>query len=65
MTYINTIGGINNFMWRILILSLIYFIPSIIGRRNRDRKAIFLVNLFLGWTGIGWIATFIWAVFKK
>ncbi len=30
-------------------------------RNHRDTKALFLINLFLGWTGVGWIATMIWA----
>ena len=41
---------------------LLYFLPSIIGRDKRDAAGIFLVNLFLGWTVIGWIIALIWAV---
>jgi hypothetical protein len=41
-----------------------YFIPFFIaaGRRHRFSTAIGLINLLLGWTGIGWLAAIIWAV---
>jgi threonine/homoserine/homoserine lactone efflux protein len=45
----------------LLFLSLMYFLPTIIGRDKSDAGLIFLVNLFLGWTVVGWIVTFIWA----
>jgi hypothetical protein len=41
---------------------LLYFLPSIIGRDKRDAAGIFLLNLLLGWTVIGWIIALIWAV---
>jgi len=42
---------------------LIYFLPSIIAlaRSKRDTLAIFLLNLFLGWSVIGWIVALVWA----
>jgi hypothetical protein len=49
------------------IISLaIYFIPTIIAisRHNRNTLGIFLLNFFLGWTFLGWIAALIWAVAK-
>ena len=45
----------------LLFICLIYFLPAIIARDKSDAGLIFLVNLFLGWTVIGWIVTFIWA----
>jgi uncharacterized membrane protein YfcA len=50
-----------------LILGLIglaaYFIPSIIAssRRHKERWPIFLVNLLLGCSVIGWIVALIWS----
>ena len=44
-----------------LILTALYFLPSIIGRDKRDAMGIFLVNLLLGWTLIGWVVAFLWA----
>jgi len=42
---------------------ILYFLPSIIAaaRSKRDTLAIFLLNLFLGWSVIGWIVALIWA----
>jgi len=42
---------------------LMYFLPSIIAlaRSKRDVLAIFLLNLFLGWSVIGWIVALVWA----
>lgn len=40
-----------------------YFLPTFVAsrRRHHNANAIFLLNLLLGWTGIGWIAALIWA----
>ncbi len=46
------------------LLFFIYFIPSIIGRKKMNSKAIFLLNLFLGWTFLGWVGAMVWAVMK-
>jgi hypothetical protein len=42
---------------------VMYFLPSIIAlaRSKRDLLSIFLLNLFLGWTIIGWIVCLVWA----
>jgi Superinfection immunity protein len=42
---------------------LMYFLPSIIAlaRSKRDLLSIFLLNLFLGWSVIGWIVALVWA----
>ncbi len=41
----------------------IHFLPTIIAalRNSRHVVAIFLLNLLLGWTVIGWIVALIWA----
>jgi len=46
-----------------LFAIVVYFVPSIIAyRRNMAAFApLFLVNLFLGCTGIVWIVCLIWA----
>ncbi|MGY6411595.1 MAG: superinfection immunity protein [Alkalilacustris sp.] len=43
---------------------LAYFIPTFVAlTRQRDqRRKLFLVNLLTGWTIIGWMAVFIWAI---
>jgi hypothetical protein len=48
----------------ILILAIVYFIPSIVASvcNHRQLGAIFRLNIFLGWTFIGWVAALIWAM---
>ena len=43
--------------------TLFYFLPTIVAfaRSKRDLLSIFLLNLFLGWTLIGWIVALVWA----
>ncbi len=40
-----------------------YFLPAIVAhyRRHLSSGAIFLVDLLLGWSIIGWIVCFAWA----
>lgn len=45
-----------------IIIFVIYFLPSIIGYKHRNANSICLVNLFLGWTLIGWVVAIVWAV---
>ena len=51
----------------VIILFIIpYFLPSIIAlfRSKSNTTAIVMLNLFLGWTFIGWVVALIWAVTK-
>ena len=43
---------------------LVYFLPTIIAlvRSKRDKAAIFVLNLFLGWSVIGWVIALVWAL---
>lgn len=47
----------------ILLLAVLYFLPSVIAlkRRHANSKAIFALNLLGGWTVVGWIAAMVWA----
>lgn len=49
-----------------VILAIPYFIPSIIAaiRKKDNQIAIFALNLFLGWSVIGWVVALVWAVSK-
>lgn len=42
----------------------LYLLPSILAliRRKKSILGIILVNVLTGWTGIGWIISFIWAL---
>ena len=47
-----------------LTLVVLYFVPFMIAAaRDHDSFiAILLVNVAVGWTGIGWIAVLLWAL---
>ena len=48
-----------------IVISLIfYFLPTVIAmlRGKSNTFAILLLNLFLGWTFIGWIVALVWSV---
>lgn len=45
----------------IIVLAIIYFIPAFVGWNKRDRTSILLLNIFLGWTFIGWVIALVWA----
>lgn len=46
-----------------LVPLLLYFLPWLIAlvRGHHNAGAIFLLNLLLGWTVIGWLVAFIWS----
>lgn len=50
----------------ILIFLFIYFIPTIVAfsRGHKNALAIFILNLFLGYTFVGWVIALIWAVYN-
>ena len=47
----------------LVLAALLHFLPTIIAmlRGHHNAFAIFLTNLLLGWTVIGWIIAFIWS----
>lgn len=47
----------------IIVGILVYFLPSVIAHQRKHKKftAILILNIFLGWTIIGWVGTLIWA----
>ncbi|WP_095204173.1 superinfection immunity protein [Mesorhizobium carmichaelinearum] len=53
----------SNFLIILLVAAVIFLIPSIIAflRRHPNRWVIFLLNTFLGATGIIWFGCLIWA----
>jgi Superinfection immunity protein len=49
----------------LLLLGIVfYFLPGIvaIGREHPNTTSIFVLNLFLGWTLVGWVIALVWAV---
>jgi Superinfection immunity protein len=47
----------------LIVATLLYFLPTVIAlsRGHLSGLAIFLLNLFLGWTLIGWLIALIWS----
>lgn len=45
---------------------LLYFVPWMIAayRNHHQRSAIVILNIFLGWSFIGWLIALIWSVSK-
>src|SRR5271166_3176262 len=46
----------------IIVALLIYFLPSFVASKKQNANAIFILNLFLGWTLLGWVAALVWAL---
>ena len=50
-------------MIALTILTLLYFLPTLIAsQRGHSAGGIFLLNLFFGWTIVGWFALLLWAL---
>ena len=47
----------------LLILLAVYFLPAIVAknRNHRATLAIFILNIFAGWTFIAWVIALVWA----
>lgn len=48
----------------VILISFFYLTPTGIAiiRKRTNTMAIFVLNLFLGWTIIGWVVALVWAV---
>jgi hypothetical protein len=48
----------------LIFIGIIYFIPSINAskRGHKNMSSIVALNILLGWSGLGWIAAFIWSL---
>lgn len=47
----------------VVAAALIYFLPAVVAERrgHHQKQAILLLNLFFGWSVIGWLVALIWA----
>ena len=45
----------------------VYFIPYLVAHKKQhiQKTPILLLNIFLGWTFIGWVIALIWAVMEN
>ena len=48
----------------IVVIGVIYFLPSIVARNNDNSNAVMVINLFLGWTLLGWVIALAMAVYE-
>jgi len=50
----------------IILIFAFYFLPTLIAflKQHKNKLAIFLLNLLLGWTVLGWVFTVVWSVMR-
>src|SRR5215472_16652098 len=62
-----TLDSIAAVLFIIALLIAGYFLPTIIARKRHHRniQGIFVLNLLLGWTLIGWVGALVWAVIHE
>ena len=58
-TWLGTLG-----LGTLIVMLAFYFLPTLIAlhRRHPSGLAIFVLNLLLGMTAIGWIVALVWAL---
>ena len=51
----------------LVLIIILYFLPTFMAvmQGQRQAAAIFMLNLFLGWTFIGWAIAIVWAFVKE
>ncbi len=58
-------GSLSLVHWIIILILLgLVFLPTYIAfaRRLQRRVAILILNILVGWTGVGWFVLLIWAL---
>ena len=50
--------------WSLPLAVLLYFVPWLVAatKKKKNSWAIGALNLFLGWTLIGWLVALVWAL---
>lgn len=49
----------------VICLAILYFVPSFVAAGRERNGGVFVLNLFLGWTLIGWVVALAWAASLK
>ncbi len=51
----------------VVLVVALYLLPSLIAtsRQKRNAGAIFLLNLLLGWTVLGWVIALVWSALHE
>ncbi|MFR8712565.1 superinfection immunity protein [Anaerotignum lactatifermentans] len=62
-------GGLLGILFVLVLIAggaAIYFAPTLVAYKEKrgNFKSIFLLNIFTGWTLIGWVISLVWA-FKE
>lgn len=59
----NAAAGLGGSLLLVLPLLALYLLPAIIAERrhHRNRKAIAVLNVLLGWTFLGWVIALVWS----
>lgn len=57
-------GGMGLLVGFLVAGLFVYFVPTLVatGRAHHNTAAIVMLNLFLGWTFLGWVAALVWAM---
>ena len=45
-----------------LVSVFLYFLPAFLARNKPNFTSILILNIFAGWTFIGWIIALVWAI---
>ena len=59
------LGGLGIFSIVLILIGLVvYFIPTIVAvkRDHPNKVAIICVDIFLGWSFLGWVVALVWAL---
>lgn len=62
--HVTEIGNALSALLSAIVVGFFYFLPTIIAEDKNNKASIFVVNLFFGWTLIGWVLCLAWA-FQK
>ena len=54
-------------IWILVMMAIfcIYFLPSLVANNKENANGVYILNLFFGWTFLGWVLALIWAVSSK
>ncbi|ETD27840.1 superinfection immunity protein [Helicobacter canis] len=59
--------SLGTFVLIIIASIFIYFLPSLIAMfsHHRDRFLILIINVFFGWSVLGWFIALIWSFIRR
>ncbi len=60
-------GALIVFLLLLLGGAALYFLPSMIAifRGHRNALGLLVLNLFLGWTLVGWVIALVWSLYQE